>query len=108
MLKRLDHPLAVARDCYCKLPDLTERRVVVIDPMLATGGSASTALTHAKAKGAVAPKLICIMAAPAGYDRAHADHPEVEVHAAALDRGLNSRKYIAPGLGDFGDRLFGT
>lgn len=103
-----DHATAVARDYYCKLPDLRGRRVFVIDPMLATGGSASMALARVKAQGGTAPKLVCIVAAPEGYQRVSQDHPGTEVHAAALDRGLNARKYILPGLGDFGDRLFGT
>lgn len=103
-----DHATAVARDYYCKLPALKGRQVFVVDPMLATGGSASMALARVKAEGAVAPKLVCIVAAPEGYERVRRDHPEVQVFAAALDRELDARKYILPGLGDFGDRLFGT
>jgi uracil phosphoribosyltransferase len=103
-----DHATAVARDYYCKLPELKGRQVFVVDPMLATGGSASMALARVKAEGAVAPKLVCIVAAPEGYERVRRDHPEVQVFAAALDRELDARKYILPGLGDFGDRLFGT
>ena len=103
-----DHATALARHYYCKLPVLEGRRVFVIDPMLATGGSASQALSLVKQNGAAQPKLVCIVAAPEGLARVEKDHPDAEIHAAALDRGLNSRKYILPGLGDFGDRLFGT
>lgn len=103
-----DHATSLPRDYYCKLPELQGRRIFVVDPMLATGGSASQALTRVKQQGAVRPKLVCIVAAPEGCQRIHRDHPDVEVHAAALDRGLNARNYIVPGLGDFGDRLFGT
>lgn len=103
-----DHATAEARHYYCKLPELAGRRVFVLDPMLATGGSASAALQRVKEWGAAKPKLVCIVAAPEGYQRVTADHPDVEVHTAACDRGLNEKKYILPGLGDFGDRLFGT
>ncbi len=94
---------------YCKLPgDLAERDVLVLDPMLATGGSASEALTLCKRQGAVRTSLLCVVAAPAGIDRVAADHPDVAVYAACVDRELNSDGYILPGLGDAGDRLFGT
>ncbi len=103
-----DHTTAKARSYYCKLPPLAGRRVFVVDPMLATGGSAVQALNLVKAHGATDPKLVCIVAAPEGLAEVEKHHPQVAVHTAALDRELNARKYILPGLGDFGDRLYGT
>lgn len=103
-----DHATATARNYYCKLPPLTGGRVFVVDPMVATGGSAAQALTLVKKHGAADPKLVCIVAAPEGLEEVHRHHPDVPVYAAALDRTLNARKYILPGLGDFGDRLYGT
>ncbi len=103
-----DHATAVARSYYCKLPPLTGRRVFVIDPMLATGGSASNALSVVKQHGAINPTLVCIVAAPEGVAEVEKSHPGTTIHTAALDRALNDRKYILPGLGDFGDRLYGT
>ncbi len=94
---------------YCKLPsDLAERDVLVLDPMLATGGSSSAALELCKQRGAVRIRLLCVVAAPAGIDRVAADHPDVAVYTACVDRELNDVGYILPGLGDAGDRLFGT
>jgi uracil phosphoribosyltransferase len=94
---------------YCKLPsDLAERDVLVLDPMLATGGSSSAALQLCKERGAVRISLLCMVAAPAGIDRVGRDHPDVAVYTAAVDRELNDVGYILPGLGDAGDRLFGT
>ena len=94
---------------YCKLPsDLAERDVLVLDPMLATGGSSSAALELCKQRGAVRISLLCVVAAPAGIERVAADHPDVTVYAACVDRELNDVGYILPGLGDAGDRLFGT
>jgi uracil phosphoribosyltransferase len=94
---------------YCKLPgDLAERDVLVLDPMLATGGSASEALHLCKRRGATHTSLLCVVAAPAGIDRIAADHPDVAVYTASIDRELNDHGYILPGLGDAGDRLFGT
>jgi len=94
---------------YCKLPgDLAERDVIVLDPMLATGGSSSAALELCKKRGAVRISLLCVVAAPAGIDRVAADHPDVAVYTACVDRELNDVGYILPGLGDAGDRLFGT
>jgi uracil phosphoribosyltransferase len=94
---------------YCKLPsDLAERDVLVLDPMLATGGSSSAALGLCKQRGAVRISLLCVVAAPAGIERVAADHPDVTVYAACVDRELNDVGYILPGLGDAGDRLFGT
>jgi uracil phosphoribosyltransferase len=94
---------------YCKLPsDLVERDVLVLDPMLATGGSSSAALQLCKDRGGVRISLLCMVAAPAGIERVARDHPDVAVYTAAIDRELNDVGYILPGLGDAGDRLFGT
>jgi uracil phosphoribosyltransferase len=103
-----DHVTAVARSYYCKLPPLEGRRVFVVDPMLATGGSAAQAIDVVKKNGATGPRLVCIIAAPEGVAEVARHHPEVSVHVGVLDRALNARKYILPGLGDFGDRLYGT
>ena len=94
---------------YCKLPfDIEERYTIVCDPMLATGGSASDAITMLKNKGVHQIKLLCLVAAPEGVERMQKDHPDVHIYAAALDECLNDHAYIVPGLGDAGDRLFGT
>ncbi|WHY72218.1 uracil phosphoribosyltransferase [Fictibacillus enclensis] len=94
---------------YVKLPsDVEERDFIVIDPMLATGGSAAAAITSLKNRGAKNIKLMCLVAAPEGIDLIHRDHPEVDIYLAALDEKLNDHGYIVPGLGDAGDRLFGT
>lgn len=94
---------------YCKLPnDIEERIVIVVDPMLATGGSASDAITMLKAKGVNSIRLMCLVAAPEGVAKVQADHPDVDIYTAALDEKLNEHAYIVPGLGDAGDRLFGT
>jgi uracil phosphoribosyltransferase len=103
-----DHVTAVARNYYCKLPPLAGRRVFVVDPMLATGGSAAQAIEVVKQHGAVAPRLVCIIAAPEGVAEVARRHPDASVHVGVLDRTLNDKKYILPGLGDFGDRLYGT
>jgi uracil phosphoribosyltransferase len=103
-----DHATAVARSYYCKLPPLAGTRVLVVDPMLATGGSAVQALTLVKQHGATEVSLVCIVGAPEGVAAVTGAHPEVPIILGALDRELNSRKYILPGLGDFGDRLYGT
>ena len=103
-----DHTTAVARSYYCKLPPLAHRHVFLVDPMLATGGSAVQALSIVKDQGAVNPTLVCIVAAPEGVAAVEKHHPGTAIHTAALDRELNDRKYILPGLGDFGDRLYGT
>ena len=103
-----DHATAVARSYYCKLPDLAGKRVFVIDPMLATGGSATNALSVVKQHGAVNPTLVCIVSSPEGVAEVEKHHPGTTIHTAALDRTLNAKKYILPGLGDFGDRLYGT
>ena len=94
---------------YCKLPfDIEERITIVVDPMLATGGSSSDALTMLKNKGCKSLKLMCLVAAPEGVAKVQADHPDVDIYTAALDDHLNEHAYIIPGLGDAGDRLFGT
>ena len=94
---------------YCKLPtDIGERIVIVVDPMLATGGSASDAITMLKKRGCTNIRLMCLVAAPEGVEAVQAAHPEVDIYTAALDEKLNEHAYIVPGLGDAGDRLFGT
>ncbi len=94
---------------YCKLPvDVEEREIVVLDPMLATGGSASAAIQFIKNRGVGNIKLMCLIAAKAGIERIRKDHPDVEIYCAAVDEVLNDHAYIVPGLGDAGDRLFGT
>ena len=103
-----DHETARARSYYCKLPPLEGRRAIVVDPMLATGGTAAQALTVVRQQGAASVKLVCIVAAPAGVAEVERQHPGVEIHAAVLDRELSAQRYILPGLGDFGDRLYGT
>ena len=103
-----DHTTAIARSYYCKLPPLVNRHVFLVDPMLATGGSAVQALTIVKEQGAKDPTLVCIVAAPEGVANVEKHHPGTPIHTAALDRQLNAKKYILPGLGDFGDRLYGT
>lgn len=103
-----DHETAIARSYYCKLPPLAGARVLVVDPMLATGGSAAQAITLVKAQGATDIGFVCIVAAPEGVATLEKAHPDIPIHAGAVDRQLNARKYILPGLGDFGDRLYGT
>jgi len=94
---------------YVKLPaDVAERDVILLDPMLATGNSTAAAVTTVKSAGANSVRLIAIIAAPEGIERIHRDHPDVQIVVAAIDRGLNERGYIVPGLGDAGDRLYGT
>lgn len=103
-----DEKTAVATTYYQKLPNLTDRVVYVVDPMLATGGSAEFTLRAVQQQGAKKVKFVCIVAAPEGVERLQKAFPELEIITAALDRELNEKKYILPGLGDFGDRLFGT
>ncbi len=94
---------------YAKLPsDIAERDLIVVDPMLATGGSAVAAIDYLKRMGATSIRFVCLIAAPEGVAKLHGAHPEVEIYAAALDECLNDHAYIVPGLGDAGDRLFGT
>lgn len=104
-----DEQTAVASRYYLKVPAINPSTVVlVVDPMLATGGSAIAALDLIKAHGAVDVRLLSIVAAPEGIAAVHARHPDVAIFTAAVDRELNDQKYILPGLGDFGDRLYGT
>ena len=94
---------------YCKLPpDVAERTVFVVDPMLATGGSAADALTKIKERGVTDLRLLCLVGAPEGVKKVQETHPDVPIYLAALDEKLNEHAYIVPGLGDAGDRIFGT
>ena len=94
---------------YCKMPpDIHERLVIIVDPMLATGGSASDAITMVKKRGAKNIILMCLVSAPEGVAKVQSDHPDVDIYSAALDECLNDHAYIVPGLGDAGDRIFGT
>ena len=93
---------------YCKLPDVENRDFILIDPMLATGGSAVAAIDMMKEKGVKNIKFMCLVAAPEGVQLVNDAHPDVPIYTAALDRRLNEKKYILPGLGDAGDRIFGT
>ena len=94
---------------YCKMPpDIAERDVIVLDPMLATGGSASAAITFIKGYGCKHIKLMNILAAPEGIECINRDHPDVDIYVAGVDEKLNEHAYIVPGLGDAGDRIFGT
>ena len=104
-----DETTAVASKYYSKLPpDLRDSYVLMIDPMLATGGSAVAAIDLIKAAGARTIRMICIVGAPEGIGMVEGRHPDVEIYTPVVDRGLNPRKFIVPGLGDFGDRLYGT
>jgi uracil phosphoribosyltransferase len=100
----------VARSYYCKLPPLGSKRVLILDPMLATGGSAVQAIEIVQSHGVRLTdlSLVCIVCAPEGVCAVEALDPGIKIYAAALDRELNARKFILPGLGDFGDRLYGT
>jgi len=104
-----DHETLQPVDYYFKVPgDVAERDLFVLDPMLATGGSAAAAVGSLKKAGATRIRFLCLVAAPEGVDRLARDHPDVPIYCAALDRELNALGYILPGLGDAGDRLFGT
>jgi len=104
-----DERTAVASQYYSKLPDrLDKSYVLMIDPMLATGGSASAALDLLRRAGASRVRIVCIVAAPEGVACVERDHPDVVIYTPVVDRQLNAQKYIVPGLGDFGDRLYGT
>ncbi len=104
-----DPQTLAAVEYYCKLPeDIAERDVLVLDPMLATGHSAVAAITRVKQAGATSIKFVCLLAAPEGVAEMNATHPDVAIYAAAQDSHLNDHGYIIPGLGDAGDRLFGT
>jgi len=98
------HPV----EYYVKLPELDERDAIVLDPMLATGRSSAAAVAAVKAAGARSVTLVCLVAAPEGIEHFQGEHPDVRVVTAAVDRGLDERGYIVPGLGDAGDRLYGT
>ena len=94
---------------FCKMPkDIAERDVLIVDPMLATGGSAEAAITFMKEYGCTNIKLMVLLAAPEGIKRIHDNHPDVDIYCGAVDECLNERGYIVPGLGDAGDRIFGT
>ena len=104
-----DHDTHEPVEYYCKLPsDIAEREVIVLDPMLATGGSAIDAISKLKETGVKQIKFMCIIAAPEGVEALIEAHPDVQVYCGALDGHLNEEKYIIPGLGDAGDRIFGT
>lgn len=103
-----DHSTAIANSYYLKLPPVEGRTVLLIDPMLATGGSLDQALAAIRSRGAEKMILVCVVAAPEGVERIQRHHPDVRIFTAALDRELNPAKYILPGIGDFGDRLYGT
>jgi uracil phosphoribosyltransferase len=103
-----DEETAVARIYYNKLPPLAGKVPLLLDPMLATGGSGARAIDLIKEAGGEGCRFVCVVAAPEGVKVIEERHPEVKIFAAALDRELNARSYIVPGLGDFGDRLFGT
>ena len=104
-----DEETLEAVEYYVKLPDdLHERDAIVLDPMLATGNSSVAAISEVKKAGARSVALVCLVAAPPGIERVHEEHPDVHIVCAAIDRGLNERGFIVPGLGDAGDRLYGT
>lgn len=104
-----DHETLEPHEYYCKLPvDIADRQVILLDPMLATGGSASAAIQFIKDRGCNSIKLMNIIAAPEGIARIEKDHPDVDIYCGCLDEKLNENGYILPGLGDAGDRIFGT
>ena len=104
-----DHETLEPKTYYCKFPEnLPDAIIMVLDPMLATGGSASAAISFIKEQGAKTIKLVCVVGAPQGVEKVMKDHPDVQIYLAGLDEKLNDKGYIVPGLGDAGDRLFGT
>lgn len=104
-----DEETLTPHEYYCKLPtDIDQRLIVVVDPMLATGGSAIDAISQIKSYGGQHIKFLCLVAAPQGIDALTKAHPDVEIYCANVDEGLNENGYIVPGLGDAGDRIFGT
>ncbi|MBP5289546.1 MAG: uracil phosphoribosyltransferase [Clostridia bacterium] len=104
-----DHDTLEPHEYYCKLPeDVDKREVILLDPMCATGGSAVAAMDFIKKRGCKNIKFMCIIAAPVGLERVQKDHPDVKVYCACVDEKLNEIGYIVPGLGDAGDRIFGT
>lgn len=102
------HDTAVAHSYYSKLPAMQGRHAICVDPMLATGGSASQAISLIKASGADSISFVSIVSSQIGVDTLSRNHPDIDIWTAAIDPELNSSKYIVPGLGDFGDRLYGT
>ena len=104
-----DEKTHIAHSYYCKLPDELDKRIIIVtDPMLATGGSAIDAISYIKENGGREIKFMCIIAAPEGLERLHEAHPDIQIYVGHLDRELNENAYICPGLGDAGDRIFGT
>ena len=104
-----DHETLEPKAYYSKFPaNMSDTEVMVLDPMLATGGSASAAIQECKNHGAGTIKLVCVVGAPEGLEKIEQDHPDINIYLAALDEKLNSKGYIVPGLGDAGDRIFGT
>ena len=103
-----DHETLEAIEYYCKFPPIADRTVIVVDPMLATGNSATAALHRVKEDGPTDVRFLCLLAAPEGVERLHGSHPDVPIWTAAIDDHLNEVGYIVPGLGDAGDRIFGT
>ena len=104
-----DHETHEPHEYYCKLPDpIEERLIVTLDPMLATGGSAVAAVDFIKQHGGKKIKFMCIIAAPEGIERLRKAHPDIQIYCGCVDRELNEDAYICPGLGDAGDRIFGT
>jgi uracil phosphoribosyltransferase len=103
-----DHLTAIARNYYCKLPTLAGRHVLILDPMLATGGSAVQTIRLVQENGGQNISVVCVVAAPEGVKAVEAVDQSISIFAATLDRELDSRKYILPGVGDYGDRLYGT
>ena len=104
-----DEETLIPHPYYCKLPpDIDERIIVVVDPMLATGGSAIDSITQIKAKGGKSIRFLCLIAAPEGIEALSKAHPDVDIYCANIDEKLNENGYIMPGLGDAGDRIFGT
>ena len=104
-----DHETLKPVEYYCKLPtNIESREVIIVDPMLATGGSSAAAISFIKKRGAKNIKLMCILAAPEGIEVLRKEHPDVELYCGAVDDKLNEKGYILPGLGDAGDRIFGT
>ena len=103
-----DHDTLEAIEYYCKFPPMEGRTVIVVDPMLATGNSAAAALDRVKANGPASIRFLCLLAAPEGIEALRASHPDVAIWTASVDECLNEVGYIVPGLGDAGDRIFGT
>jgi uracil phosphoribosyltransferase len=103
-----DEGTALAHSYYSKMPNLAGSYVLCLDPMLATGGSASQAMALMRPYSPAKLTMVCVVAAPEGIAKLSSDHPDVDIVTAAIDEGLNEKKYILPGLGDFGDRLYGT